>query len=88
MEQGDYNVIVVDWSRISKNEYIYASFQVKKVALYVASMLNFLQTMGMDPSTTTLIGHSLGAHVMGLAGHHSINIINYIVGNNNKISIY
>ncbi|XP_051154434.1 inactive pancreatic lipase-related protein 1-like [Leptopilina boulardi] len=80
LEQGNYNVIVIDWSRISKGEYIYASYQVKKIGMYVAAMIDFLQTQGLDTSTTTLVGHSLGAHVMGLAGYHSLNIINYIVG--------
>ena len=80
LKNGDFNVIVVDWSRISLGEYILASKQVKKIGRYVGSMIDFLETKGMDLSRTTLVGHSLGAHIMGLAGYFAKRTVNYIVG--------
>lgn len=34
----------------------------------------------MDSSQTTLVGHSLGAHVVGIAARNANVGINYIVG--------
>lgn len=43
-------------------------------------MLKFLQKNGLNLNTTTLIGHSLGAHIMGLASHRMKNKVHHIVG--------
>ncbi|XP_043258017.1 uncharacterized protein LOC122400559 [Colletes gigas] len=80
LENGDYNVILIDWSRISKTPYSYASHQVITVGKYVSSMIDFLQEQGMDVSQLTIAGHSLGGHVAGLAGHYANSTVNYIVG--------
>lgn len=80
MTLGDYNVIVVDWSKITLRPYIWAASHVKKVGQYVASMIDFLETQGLNLNTTTLVGHSLGAHVMGLAAYYATKTVNYVVG--------
>ncbi|KAI4504108.1 hypothetical protein M0802_000579 [Mischocyttarus mexicanus] len=80
LNHDDYNIIVIDWSRISVREYIWACTRVKMVGQYVATMIDFLEKEGMDLSTTTLIGHSLGAHVAGLAAYYAKNTVNYVVG--------
>lgn len=85
LQHDDYNVIVVDWSEIAVGEYILASRQVKDVGRFVAAMIDFLETKGMDPTKTTLVGHSLGAHVMGLAGYFANNTVNYVVGEQLKL---
>uniref|UniRef100_A0ABD2WZP2 phospholipase A1 n=1 Tax=Trichogramma kaykai TaxID=54128 RepID=A0ABD2WZP2_9HYME len=77
---GDYNIIVIDWSSISMRLYTSAAFQVVSVGNYVSKVLEFLEVQGMNLNTTTLIGHSLGAHVMGIAGYYTKNTVNYIVG--------
>ncbi|XP_066588916.1 pancreatic triacylglycerol lipase-like [Prorops nasuta] len=77
---GGYNVIVVDWSKISCRGYVYASSRVQQVGIFVSRFINFLARHGMDISDTTLIGHSLGAHVMGMAGYYSNHTVNYIYG--------
>ncbi|XP_076638118.1 pancreatic triacylglycerol lipase-like isoform X2 [Colletes latitarsis] len=80
LQNGDYNVIMIDWSKISKTRYSYASHQVITVGKYVSSMIDFLQKQGMDVSRLTIAGHSLGGHVAGLAGHYANSTVNYIVG--------
>ncbi|XP_076640000.1 pancreatic triacylglycerol lipase [Colletes latitarsis] len=66
----DCNVIIVDWSTIAKNlVYSTVAKSVPAVADRVASFSSFLRSrMNLKASTTKMIGHSLGAHVMGLAG--------------------
>ncbi|XP_011691720.1 PREDICTED: pancreatic triacylglycerol lipase-like [Wasmannia auropunctata] len=80
LRHGDYNVIVFDWSSISIGEYFWAKGHVVKVARFVATMINFLVKHGMDPSQTILVGHSLGAHVVGIAARTADSDIGYIVG--------
>ncbi|KAL2730514.1 phospholipase A1 VesT102-like [Vespula maculifrons] len=80
LNQGDYNVIVIDWSKISINPYLWTSRRVKMIGQYVSTMLNFLEKEGMDLSTTTMVGHSLGAHVVGLAARYAKGTVNYVIG--------
>ena len=44
-------------------------------------MIDFLVSQGMNPKTTTLVGHSLGAHVAGIAGHNTKEKMNFLYGN-------
>lgn len=80
IQHNDYNVIVIDWSKISIRPYIWASRRVKMVGIFVSSMIDFLAKHGLDPSQTALIGHSLGAHVSGLAARNCKGEIKYVVG--------
>lgn len=50
------------------------------VGRFVATMINFLVKHGMDSSQTMLIGHSLGAHVVGIAARNANSDISYVVG--------
>lgn len=77
---GDYNVILVDWRQIAGSLYVYASNLVTKVGKHVAKMVDFLGTQGMKMEKTRLIGHSLGAHVVGLAGYYAARKPLYVVG--------
>ncbi|XP_029055717.2 phospholipase A1 VesT1.02-like [Osmia bicornis bicornis] len=79
LRNGDYNVIVVDWGSITIFEYVWTSQQVVKVAQFVASMIDFLASRGMDLSKTTVIGHSLGAHVAGLSSYYAKRKVNCVV---------
>ena len=86
LNNGDYNVIIADWWAMQSVlgffplDYWMVSGYVTEVGSYVAAMINFLENHGMNLETTTLIGHSLGAHVMGIAGYQAKNKVNYIVG--------
>ena len=48
----------------------------------VVEMIEFLERNGLNLNSTLLVGHSLGAHVMGVAGYRLRNKINYIIGTN------
>ncbi|XP_049778976.1 phospholipase A1-like [Schistocerca cancellata] len=67
---GDYNVISIDWSPIASNA---AYDQVREdlviVGQFVAKFVDCLvETHGLNLSITHLVGHSLGAHVVGVIG--------------------
>ncbi|XP_055844215.1 phospholipase A1 VesT1.02-like [Episyrphus balteatus] len=72
LEVMDCNVISVDWSRMLNYltaNYIGAKAQVPKVGVKVAKLIDFLVDEGnMSLDDLHVIGHSLGAHVSGVAG--------------------
>ncbi|XP_058796742.1 phospholipase A1-like [Phymastichus coffea] len=88
LKSGDFNVIVVDWSRAQYwglGHAIPSTYEavVKKldaIADYISRMLRLLERYGVDLSTTTIVGHSLGAHVAGLASYKVNSKIGRIVG--------
>ena len=83
---GDYNVIVADWSEIcQKLNYDYSASYTKNVGKSIAKMVDFLVSQGLNSDTLTIIGHSLGAHVAGLAGYYANTTVNYIIGKKNFI---
>ncbi|XP_078032903.1 pancreatic triacylglycerol lipase-like [Augochlora pura] len=71
LQHGDFNVIAIDWSTITLRPYIWATKRVVMVAQYSASMIDFLQSQGMNLSQLTVVGHSLGGHVAGLSAHYA-----------------
>lgn len=71
LKRGDFNVIAIDWSTITLRPYIWATKRVVMVGQYSASMIDFLRSQGMDLSRVTVVGHSLGGHVAGLAAHYA-----------------
>ncbi|XP_014205770.1 pancreatic triacylglycerol lipase-like [Copidosoma floridanum] len=85
LKTRDCNVLVVDWWKmesISGVPIIYnaACKSVPIVAEYVATMIDFLESHGLNLNDTSLIGHSLGAHLMGIAASKTKNRISHIVG--------
>ncbi|KAM0729937.1 Pancreatic lipase-related protein 2 [Formica fusca] len=80
LENEDSNVIVVDWGSISRRPYIWASNRVIMVGQFVSTMIDFLEKQGIDLSKTILIGHSLGAHVVGLAARNAQGEVGFVVG--------
>ncbi|XP_029055718.2 phospholipase A1-like [Osmia bicornis bicornis] len=79
LSNGDYNVIVVDWSSISRRPYVWTSNQVPKIAQFIGTMIDYLQTQGMNPSQLTIVGHSLGGHIAGLSSYYAKNKAQYVV---------
>lgn len=65
---SDLNIIVVDWGNAANVNYILASYNVGMVGRYLTDFLNFLIDEGFSMDDMHLIGHSLGAHVVGIAG--------------------
>lgn len=77
----DSNVIVIDWSSYSKSlYYIDVTYKVKEIGETVSEMLSWLYNNGLKGDDVTLIGHSLGAHVMGIAGYKLEPKVKHIVG--------
>ncbi|XP_055633799.1 lipase member H-like [Toxorhynchites rutilus septentrionalis] len=68
----DYNIVVVDWSKCALNwNYISAASCVEIVGRTLARVLVDLETTrGMSLDNVYLIGHSLGAHIAGIAGKY------------------
>ncbi|KAL4712704.1 hypothetical protein ACJJTC_008001 [Scirpophaga incertulas] len=65
---SDLNIIVVDWGTAANVNYILASYNVAMVGRVLTQFLNFLIDEGVSMDDMHLIGHSLGAHVVGIAG--------------------
>ncbi|HEY9860301.1 MAG TPA: cadherin domain-containing protein [Candidatus Obscuribacterales bacterium] len=60
------NILFTDWTDLSSNlNYSEAADDTLSVGQQLG---NFLKDINLDSTTTTLIGHSLGAHVSGIAG--------------------
>uniref|UniRef100_A0A182YI00 Lipase domain-containing protein n=1 Tax=Anopheles stephensi TaxID=30069 RepID=A0A182YI00_ANOST len=83
LAQEDKNVIAVDWEQgASTLLYPVARYRVPKVAALVAALIDNLVTgLGQDINQVGIIGHSLGAHIAGIAGKKvRAGKIGYIVG--------
>jgi len=67
---GGFNVISVDWSRIADDpKYPVPAYLTRVVGSAIAAFLDRLvDATGIKPSDIHLIGHSLGAHVVGSCG--------------------
>ncbi|NEQ71871.1 MAG: hypothetical protein F6K23_01515 [Okeania sp. SIO2C9] len=65
LERDDANILLVDWQDARTLNYPAAAGRVDDVGVEVA---DYLLEEGVNPATTTLIGFSLGAHVVGEAG--------------------
>jgi len=80
--ESNANIILVDWEEDAGNILYYPS--AAKTDDVGNQLATYLTNSDADPNQTTLIGHSLGAHVAGFAGsayHQSTGTsINQIVG--------
>ena len=59
---------MVDWGVAANVNYVLASYNVASVGRLLTEFLNFLIEEGVSMDDVHLIGHSLGAHVVGIAG--------------------
>lgn len=63
------NVIIVNWGVYAFCDYISASIIYSPaVGKYEADLIRFLCNNGFEYDNIHVIGHSLGAHIAGLAG--------------------
>jgi Ca2+-binding RTX toxin-like protein len=80
--ESSANVVVVDWEKDAGNVLYFPS--ADKTQNVGNQLSAYLKNSGVDPNFTTLIGHSLGAHVAGIAGsayrQSNGKAINQIVG--------
>lgn len=82
LQAHDCNVITVDWSEIAANPtYVWPALSTRYVGKRVAKLLNSLvETYNITNRNTHLIGHSLGAQVMGYAGMFSKPPVSRVTG--------
>jgi pancreatic triacylglycerol lipase len=73
LDNGDFNVIVADWSvGANTSSYFPAVNRTTQAGVVIAEFCDFLATeVGIDYDTISLVGHSLGAYVSGMAGKNT-----------------
>uniref|UniRef100_A0A0A9W7S6 Lipase member H n=1 Tax=Lygus hesperus TaxID=30085 RepID=A0A0A9W7S6_LYGHE len=78
----DCNVVIVDWSSLSMNVYYpLVTLYAFKVAEYVGQFIDFFVDEGTPLENIHLVGHSLGAHMAGVASQKSTKgIVGRITG--------
>ncbi|XP_062544597.1 phospholipase A1 VesT1.02-like [Armigeres subalbatus] len=74
------NVCAVDWSRLALVEYNLAAKSTPKVGRYLAKFVKFLLKQGLTMDQVTLVGHSMGAHIVGIAGQSLDGTVPMIIG--------
>ncbi|OXU29964.1 hypothetical protein TSAR_008301 [Trichomalopsis sarcophagae] len=81
LKAGDYNVVVVDWSVASLQDYLTASRLSRQVGDHVSKFLEFLMMENIVASEDIhVLGHSLGAHIAGFIGSNLSGKIARITG--------
>lgn len=78
----DYNVILVDWSELADNPiYPWSALSTRYVGKRLSKLISAIKsTFHVGGESFHLIGHSLGAQVMGYAGMFSEHQIRRITG--------
>ncbi|CAH1738486.1 unnamed protein product [Aphis gossypii] len=81
LNNGKYNVFMVDWSKLSMIPcYTAAVHNLKPVAKCMAVMLTHLRAAGLDMDQLTCVGHSLGAHLCGIMANYLPFRMHRIIG--------
>lgn len=82
LKNTECNIINVDWSFLADNPiYPWSAFSTRYVGKIIAKLLRALsKTYQIDEKNIHLIGHSLGAQVMGYAGMFYGKQVNRITG--------
>merc|ERR1712038_430101 len=66
---GDFNIISIDWGTLAACcNYISAADSVIPVGEYSTNLIQALVNYGVSLDNLHLVGHSLGAHVVGIMG--------------------
>lgn len=60
-------VLTVDWYKAAPPTYAQAVANIRLVGVMVGKLLAMMADSGVDPADMHLVGHSLGAHLMGYA---------------------
>uniref|UniRef100_A0A1B6C008 Lipase domain-containing protein n=1 Tax=Clastoptera arizonana TaxID=38151 RepID=A0A1B6C008_9HEMI len=70
-QQGEYNIITVDWGALAQSPcYLEAAYNVKDVGICASQLLElvYANNPAVTLDNTHVIGFSLGAHVAGVLG--------------------
>ncbi|KAI8432023.1 hypothetical protein MSG28_004551, partial [Choristoneura fumiferana] len=68
LKKPGLKILALDGRKVIKFEYFTASTQVRFMGEKLGKLLSDIVKTGQDPSKMVLIGHSLGAHIAGIAG--------------------
>jgi predicted alpha/beta hydrolase len=86
LKNGGYNVFVVDWGELAAIPcYPAAVHNLRPVSRCVAQFLAFLRDSGVPVARTTCVGHSLGAHVCGIAANYLMFRMHRIIGKGGSV---
>lgn len=77
----EVNIIVIDWSKGSNTIYTSAVGNAVKCGEYLANILTWFEKQGVSYKDMHLLGHSLGAHIVGIAGRTMSKKLPIITGN-------
>lgn len=81
LEEGDYNVIIVDWSKGNSLPYGQATVNTRVAGAMVAIQIQALSSLrNSSPDKFHILGHSLGSHVAGYAGKFLKGTLGHITG--------
>lgn len=81
LQNNDINVFLIDWNKIASNLYLVAYKAVPEVGQLLGTLIrNLVNNNKLDLNKASIVGHSLGAHVAGLAGAELNGRISNIVG--------
>ncbi|XP_059608067.1 phospholipase A1 VesT1.02-like [Phlebotomus argentipes] len=73
LARGDFNVFVVDWGAGANSNYVTSRNRVDAVGRALARFIIFLNDhTGMALTNVNVVGHSLGAHIAGIAGKNTL----------------
>ncbi|XP_073835423.1 lipase member H-like [Musca autumnalis] len=71
--RGDYNLLIFNPDKFLLKTYYISAYHKTMLGEYLAVAL---RNMYIDPNRLHLIGHSLGAHIVGFAGRHYRHLTN------------
>lgn len=83
LDASDSNVVIVDWGAGAQTiNYLSARNRVNEVGPFVAEFINFLVSKKLVSShkKINIIGHSLGAHISGIAGKKTSQKVAVVFG--------
>lgn len=70
----DTNVCAVDWSILSRQDYLIAAqLNTRLVGYYIAEFITQLVRNDISPDDISVAGHSLGGQIVGFVGQNLIN---------------
>lgn len=89
LERYDVNVINIDWSKNAGEFYTFAKTSVPIVGAHIGEAIAKLVSVYEIPySNINLIGHSLGAHLVGAIGKTLNGQVNSIVGQDPALPLF
>lgn len=70
LQYQDVNACVVDWTNWALYDYFSVAYHFKrKIGAYIAQFLLYFESAGVNLDDVTLVGHSMGAHILGYTGN-------------------